>query len=192
MHPFLRSSQTPSLPSLTESDRYCCQTHKICLMHDQFKIPAAQWPDESKVADALASQIMAAMTRQSGAGGEVRHSIPPNVVKGMADIATHIWKAKCKMVDSGTGEVRDDMKRVFRHVDGALETLSHLGLELKDHTGDAFDYGMPLKVVTNQQTEGITRETVIETLRPTIYWQKQIIQHGEVVIGTPTSPPSIP
>jgi hypothetical protein len=162
-------------------------------MHDQFKIPAAQWPDESKVAETIANQIMTAMARQSGTSGEVRHSIPPNVVKGMADIATNIWKAKCKMIDSGTGEVREDMKRVFRHVDGALETLSTLGLELKDHTGDAFDYGMPLKVVTTQESQGITRETIIETLRPTIYWQKQIIQHGEVVIGTPPAPsPSSP
>jgi len=49
----------------------------------------------------------------------------------------------------------------------------------------AFDYGLPLKVVTTQPTPGITKESVIETIKPTIYWQKQIIQMGEVVIATP-------
>jgi len=29
---------------------------------------------------------------------------------------------------------------------------------------------------------------VIETIKPTIYWQKQNIQMGEVVIATPASP----
>ncbi len=159
-------------------------------MHDKFKIPAARWPDESKVAEALASQMLAAMTRQAGAEGEVRYAVPPNIVKGMADIATNIWKAKCRMLDGASGEVREEMKRVYRHVESALETLTEIGVELKDHTGSAFDYGLPLKVVTTQETPGITRETVVETLRPTVYWQKQIIQMGEVVVGTP--PPSSP
>jgi hypothetical protein len=44
---------------------------------------------------------------------------------------------------------------------------------------------LPLKVVTSQPAPGIARETVIETIKPTIYWQQQIIQTGEVVIATP-------
>ena len=162
-------------------------------MHDQFKISAAHWPNESEVAEALASQMLAAMSRQAGNGGEVRYAVPPNIVKGMADVATNIWKAKCRMLDGPSGEVREEMKRVYRHVESALETLAELGIALKDHTGNAFDYGLPLKVVTTQETPGITRDTVIETLRPTVYWQKQIIQMGEVVVGIPpASPPSIP
>lgn len=62
-----------------------------------------------------------------------------------------------------------------------------MGLEVKDHTGDAFDYGLPLKVVTTQPTPGITREMVVETIKPTIYWERQIIQAGEVVIATPAA-----
>jgi hypothetical protein len=160
-------------------------------MHDKFKIPAAQWPDESKVAEALAGQLLAAMARQGGTAGEVRYAVPPNIVKGMADIATNMWKAKCRMLDAASGEVREEMKRVYRHVESTLDTLNDIGIELKDHTGNAFDYGLPLKVVTTQETQGITRETVIDTLRPTVFWQKQIIQMGEVVVGTPPAlPPS--
>ena len=112
--------------------------------------------------------------------------LPASVVKGMADIATNAWKAKSKMLDA-SGLVLDEMKRVFRHVENVLETLQQVGVELKDHTGDDFDYGLPLKVVTTQPTQGITRERVVETIKPTIYWQKQIIQMGEVVIATPSS-----
>jgi len=160
-------------------------------MHDQFEIPAAQWPDESKVAEALASQMLAAMARRAGPEGEMRYAVPPNIVKGMADVATDIWKAKRRMLDSASGEVREEMKRVFRHVESALETLAELGVELKDHTGNTFDYGLPLKVVTTQEMPGITRETIIETLRPTVCWQKQIIQMGEVVVGTPPASPPL-
>lgn len=153
-------------------------------MPDEFNIPTPQWPEEQKVIDAVTTRIKAMLTTKDG-GVEVRHAMPANVVKGMADIATNIWKAKAKMLDGASGEVRDEMKRVFRHIEGVLETLHEMGLEVKDHTGDAFDYGLPLKVITTQPTQGITRENVIETIKPTIYWQQQIIQMGEVVIATP-------
>ena len=149
---------------------------------DEFKIPPAAFPDGSRVVEAI--------TRAQQAGdpesGAERYSVPSKVVKGMADIATNAWKAKGKMLDA-SGEVRDEMKRVFRHIDGVLESLREMGLEVKDHTGDVFDYGLPLKVITSQPTPGISREMVVETVKPTIYWERTIIQQGEVVIATPIS-----
>ena len=153
---------------------------------DEFKIPPGEFPDGSRIIDTV-MRIHQALLAGSKDGGEVRHSVPENVVKPMADIATNVWKAKTKMLDGASGEVRDEMKRVYRHIDSVLESLHEMGLEVKDHTGDAFDYGLPLKVVTTQPTQGITRENVIETIKPTIYWQQQIIQMGEVVIATPGS-----
>jgi len=162
-------------------------------MTDITKIPPPQFPDEAKIAEMLISMMRAASAGQSGTPSESRNAVPPNIVKGMADISTSIWKAKARMIDGATGEVRDEMKRVYRNIESALETLGSLGIELKDHTGTAFDYGLALKVVTTQETPGISRETVIETLRPTIYWNKQIIQMGEVVVGIPpVSNPSNP
>ncbi len=158
---------------------------------EEFKIPAAPWPEAEKAIEALANQasvMRAAHVSDSG----VRYAVPSNVIKAMADIATNVWKAKSKMLDSGSGEVREEMKRVYRHVEGALENFRDIGLEVKDHTGDAFDYGLPLNVVTTQATQGITRESVIETIRPTIYWQQQVIQKGEVVIATPASANLVP
>jgi hypothetical protein len=153
---------------------------------EEFKIPPAPWKEVENSIAALAKQCTA---KPAGEGNavEVLHAVPANVVKGMADIATNAWKAKTKMIDGASGEVRDEMKRVYRHIESVLESLHTMGLEVKDHTGDAFDYGLPLKVVTTQPTQGITRESVIETIKPTIYWQQQIIQMGEVVIATPAS-----
>lgn len=155
-------------------------------MPEEFNIPTPQWPDDRKVIEAVSAHIQAILATRGGEV-EIRHTIPPNVIKGMADIATNVWKAKAKMTDGSSGEVREEMKRVYRHIEGVLETLHEMGLEVKDHTGDAFDYGLPLKVVTTQPTQGLTREVVVETIKPTIYWQQQIIQMGEVVIATPAS-----
>lgn len=151
---------------------------------NEFKIPPGEFPEPNRVIETVVRIDQAILAKTKG-HGEVRHPVPTSVVKGIAEIATNVWKAKAKMVDSSSGEVRDEMKRVYRHIESILESLHEMGLEVKDHTGDAFDYGLPLKVVTTQPTQGIIRESVIETIKPTIYWQQQIIQMGEVVIATP-------
>jgi hypothetical protein len=155
------------------------------IMKNKFKIPPAEFPDKDKVIEKMMRVQEAMLSQLEKTGGTVRYAIPENVARGMADIATNAWKAKAKMVNGSSGEVREEMKRVFRHIEGILESFKEMGMEIKDHTGDAFDYGLPLKVVTSQPTQGITKESVIETIKPTIYWQKQIIQMGEVVIATP-------
>jgi len=62
-----------------------------------------------------------------------------------------------------------------------------VGMEVKDRTNEPFDYGLPEKVVTTQPQEGLSKEIIIETIRPTIYWNGQIAQQGEVVIATPAA-----
>jgi hypothetical protein len=157
-------------------------------MPDDFNIPAHQRPDEKKVID---TQIREMLEPREITGTEGRYAVPPQVVRSVANIATNIWKAKVKMLDAASGEVREEMKRVYRHIEAALESMHEMDVEVKDHTGDAFDYGLPLKVITAQPTRGITKESIIETIKPTIYWQQHLIQIGEVVIATPSAPTPI-
>jgi hypothetical protein len=158
-------------------------------VREVFIIRKAAWPDERETLREIGLQLVKIKDQGKGKeAGEGAFLVPPAMVHAMADIATNAWKAKEKMTFGDSGEVRDEMKRVFRHVESILESLREMGLEVKSHTGESFDYGLPLKVVTTQPTQGITKESVIETIKPTIYWQSKIIQMGEVVIATPIEP----
>jgi hypothetical protein len=115
--------------------------------------------------------------------------VPDSFVKAVIAIATNAWRIRAKVADS-TGESKeeiskDDVKKVNRYLETVFHTLSGIGMEIKDRTGEAFDYGLPEKVVTAQPQPGINKERILETLRPTIYWGNQIVQQGEVVIATP-------
>jgi hypothetical protein len=155
-------------------------------MPDDFKIPPSRRTDEKALRDAIRT-IGSILSSHGDAGTGARFAVPGKTVKVMADLATNAWKAKTKMIDSSSGEARDEMKRVYRHIEAMFENFKEIGLEIKDHTGDAFDYGLPLAVVAAQPTQGISTERVIETLKPTIYWQERMIQMGEVIIATPSS-----
>ena len=157
-----------------------------------FAFPPPEFPDKEKLLEKIVQNQEAMLSTLQRGAGAVRHAIPENVTRAVALVATNAWKAKMKMVDASSGEVRDEMKRVYRHIEGIFQAFQDMGLEVRDHTDAPFDYGMPLKVVTTQPTPGITKERVVETIKPTIYWQNQIIQHGEVVIATPASPTAEP
>jgi len=111
--------------------------------------------------------------------------VPSSVVKAFATIATNAWRAKTKMVDSETGETKEEMKRVYRHIEAIFESLSQIGVETIDPVGRAYDTGMALKVVTFEPTPGLSNEEITETIKPSVAWQGRLIQIGEVIVGTP-------
>ena len=106
------------------------------------------------------------------------------LLRALVDIGTHTWKAKVRLARADATAV-PDIVRLARHVDGILESLQRLGLEIKDHTGETYDYGQSLKVAASQTKQGIDREYVSETIRPTIYLKTHMLQAGEVVIDIP-------
>jgi hypothetical protein len=121
---------------------------------------------------------------EKGAG---TYLIPPEIVKSIAGIATNTWKARRRMMDPISGEVAEEMKRVSADIERIQRCLEDLGVIIEDHTNRPFDYGLPWKVVATKPMIGIEKEIVTETLRPTIRWHDQIIQHAEVEIGTPAN-----
>lgn len=89
------------------------------------------------------------------------------------------------MVDQGMDEPLPGMRKAYRHLESVWDVLTEAGVEIQDHTGAPFDPGLSLSVIARQPTAGITREKIVETVKPSIYFNKVLIQMGEVVVGTP-------
>jgi hypothetical protein len=103
----------------------------------------------------------------------------------LGGLATHVWRAAGKTVDPATGEPREEMRRVHRHIQGALDLLKQMGLTINDWVNQPYDTGLPVKVLSFQPTPGLHRDTVIEAVRPTVIWKDRLLQSGEVIVGTP-------
>jgi hypothetical protein len=82
------------------------------------------------------------------------------------------------------------MRRAYRHLESTWDALAQAGVQIRDHTGEPVPEGgiYALKTIAFQPTPGLSRETAIETIKPTIYYKDQMIQMGEVIIGTPEQP----
>lgn len=109
-------------------------------------------------------------------------------LSSIADVATNLWRLRRRLANSPDGDQRK-FRRHQRDVEAIWDTLEDDGIKIQDHLGDLFDAGLSIKVLAFQPTAGLERDRVIETIRPTVYLRKQIIQTGEVIVGTPDSDP---
>ncbi len=111
--------------------------------------------------------------------------VPPEVIATLIAVATNAWRAKSKMLDADTGEPKEEMRRVYRHIEGMFNAFDELGLKTIDPTGQVYDSGMALTAISFEETPGLSREEITETIKPSITWKGRLLQRGEVIVGTP-------
>ena len=165
------------------------QQRRQKLLRAQFPIHPASAGDLASIAKLL-SDTQAILVRhqpqqQPAPPGRAVEVVPPSVLKGLAAIANSAWRAETKMVDPTTGEPHETMTRVYKDIERIYRHLEEVGFRIRNHTGDPYDDGQPMKVITSEPRPEATRKYVLTTLLPTIYWNDHIIQHGEIEIAVP-------
>jgi hypothetical protein len=157
----------------------------------EFRIQTVAWSPEilellEKLAGSMQPEIVPSgfSEREEAASYQELMSFLINL---LADVGTGLWRLRQKMVEPGTEQPLDEMRRAFRHLESTWDVLLQAGVEILDHTGEPVPEGgiYALKAIAYEKTPGINREQVVETVKPSIYFRKQMIQMGEVVIGTP-------
>jgi hypothetical protein len=159
------------------------------LLRKQFPIHPAPASDLATIANLLSDTqetlARCQLQQQQSVSSRSIEAVPSNIVKGLTSIANSAWRAKAKMVDPNTGEPHEIMARVYKDIERIYRHLEDIGFRVRNHTGDPYDDGQPMKVVTSEPRQEATRKYVLTTLLPTIYWNDHVVQHGEIEIAVP-------
>jgi hypothetical protein len=148
----------------------------------EFRIDAPVWPDN------LAARLRELTITQLTPANQQRPSAAPISLGLLADACTGLWRLRQRMLQPGTDRPLEEMRRAYRHLESTWDTLAEAGVEIIDHTGTPFDIGLALKVIAYQPTPEISSDCVLETIKPTIYFQRERLQMGEVIVATPQPP----
>jgi hypothetical protein len=105
----------------------------------------------------------------------------------LATAVTNLWRAQRKLTAAGERPSPRD-RQASRYLRTCTEALADAGLVVQDHDGDAFNPGRALEVLVYQENPALTAETVIETVRPSVYLHGRLVQMGQVIVGTPAQP----
>jgi len=140
-----------------------------------FRIDDPGWPNIDKLID-LISELCTADESRDPSPNQESHKL-------LGDIGTVIWRlGKRSKTEIDPAE---KVRRMNRDVEAAADFIRQGDLEIKDHTGELYDGGMRIKVIEFQKMEGLNRDRIVETVKPTIYYKGKLLQLGEVIVGTP-------
>jgi hypothetical protein len=144
----------------------------------EFRIADPKWPElASTIKDIL--RLIEIESYQS----ELDTEKSDDLLGVVSYIGTTIWRLQVRSTEEIDGS--EQIRRVSRDIKAAWDVMTQGGIKIKDHTGKAYDTGMALRVLAFQPMAGLSREKVIQTIKPTIYHKDKVIQIGEVIVGTP-------
>ena len=147
-----------------------------------------RYPPEWRIAEAV--WPAASWERFEQLATALKQPQPPPVIETLdarllADLCTQLWRLRTRMLDKD--RPREEMRRVYRYVEAAWDALASAGIEILDHTGEMVPEGgvYALKIIAVEPHPELAREMVIETVKPSVYRAKHLVQMGEVIVGRP-------
>ncbi len=109
---------------------------------------------------------------------------PAEDTKALAEAATSLWRAQRKLTQAGRSA---ENRQTGRYLRACAEALAAAGLVVQEHDGTTFNAGRALDVLVYQDDPAVTEETIVETVRPSVYYHDRQIQRGEVIVARPTA-----
>jgi molecular chaperone GrpE (heat shock protein) len=100
-------------------------------------------------------------------------------------LATGVWRLQGKLAATDAENMSKMLGSLIRQVDSMADILAESGVKVQSHTGEPFDAGQAVQVIAFTPASGVERETVIETISPTVYLDGQLARLGEIIVATP-------
>ena len=162
--------------------------------HREFRIPPPMWtePQQARLEDLLTA-VRDAKPESADAPAALPPEAQPSAAPGegapdegaLATAVTNLWRAQRKLTAAGERPSPRD-RQASRYLRTCTEALADAGLVVQDHDGDVFNAGRAIEVLVYQENPALTAETVIETVRPSVYLHGRLVQMGQVIVGTPS------
>jgi hypothetical protein len=116
------------------------------------------------------------------------------LAKALITIAGQAWRQETALTDRVSSETKlelstQEIRKLANALDAIKQAIEELGIRVKDRCNEDFHAGLPDQVITEEPREGISKERIIRTIRPTIFWHQTMVQRGEIDIAVPISKP---
>jgi len=140
-------------------------------------------------ADELLQQVGPVPT--SASSGEA--SLDITVIRSqICPLADQLWRLQAVIFEGENRDVKDGLngaeaRKLARSLEAMEAIMQSIGVRVIDRCDQDWDAGLPETVITEEPVEGISRERIVRTIRPTIMWNQTMVQRGEIDIAVPTA-----
>lgn len=115
---------------------------------------------------------------------------PEELEKELSEVAVQLWRLGNRLVDPKTGEPTEETRIAHRRLEAARDSLKVLGVEVRDYTfQEIAEHGVTgLRILAEEPRADLDRRTVIETVKPAIFYRGSQVEMSEVIVGIPLAP----
>lgn len=157
----------------------------------ELSLPQVSMPDSHQFAKDLLQAPTGAPGITNRDSAQVSDLDLQACMKALITIANQSWRIGGALFDFETNEPKSalspqEIKKLSKALETICEATQALGIRVIDRCNEDFHPGLPDQVVTEEPREGISKERVIRTIRPTIMWHQTMVQRGEIDIAVPT------
>jgi hypothetical protein len=146
----------------------------------EFRIPRPLWPDEVQ---RDYERVMAALAALSDRPPDPPDDPPDD--GALAEAALGLWRTQRRIESEDPEGTSQLTRQLRRHVQTAWKGLANAGITVQQHDNEPHDDGLDLEVVAREPYPGLPRDTVVQTVAPSILRSGKVIRPGEVVVGYP-------
>jgi len=128
--------------------------------------------------------------RKTVKGKATKLAPPPLVADNpgfITDLCTKLWRVDKQLAELARRVEAPELQRLMRRFDELKDVLHAEHIEWHDYSGQKYDPGLAPRVLTLQPTAGLAegQESILETVKPTVYRQGKLLAPGEVIVGIP-------
>jgi hypothetical protein len=152
----------------------------------EFRLPEPEFTKEQlDLLEELIQMIAPNLSRFESASRDGR----VQMANFLVDLGTGIWRVRRKI--DGLSRMPKEIYDALYSIESMWASMSEGGVEIIDHIG-TLPSPREAKVVETKEVPGLTREQVVDALKPTILLRGEVVQVGEVVVGKPAVAPAPP
>jgi hypothetical protein len=108
-------------------------------------------------------------------------------IKRLINLAINLWRLERSISRLDLDPEQSASKRLLRHLNASKADLAEIGFTYEDLDGKRVpstgDYA--LKIIEFIQKEPLEHDTVLETIKPSVFYQGKMVSPGEVIVGIP-------
>jgi hypothetical protein len=161
-------------------------TLRQLLFPKPFRIRQIHWPRRLEMSlRLLTDNVSLAQDSRSEQASESRNDESVAMLAVISDLATGLWRIRRRLEQALAGGETDSVRSLTRYIESACDTLGGHQVEVKDDVGQRYITGMAAKVLAFQPSEDVSEDTIVETIRPAVFYKGVLTQRAEIIVATP-------
>ena len=110
-------------------------------------------------------------------------------IASMIDLAIEVWRLQERLKRMSASIGKDDPASLFA-AEKIRDIFAQIGVEIRDFTGQPYNEGMSLDVLTSDYPvgENPSDRIVQETITPAVYFDGKLLKMSQVIIGKAGDP----